>query len=633
MRALLAVAAAQLLADAPGLHGVLVAEVNTLQAALPATASSLVTGLTATGVVKSNTTSNATFLAELARAQLPAAVVTKFRELTLATSVKFEAFHVQIAHGAASGTWLVGAARRTGATVEWAYVSAVASGHLVQQTQQVSHCHHCWLVAHCCHHSTVNRGMTTAEVQEVQQALEATAHKQLLASLPSTAELVALDRPDALALLKQAVAAEVADLARLERKVAGAKASTTVEAIVGRGFTVFDTSGDVQQLSGVPTDKVDELAAMVAAQMQVPAAFSASLHDVVQEAALFDDDAWHMWQLVFAASQGSCRYATLLSRKASPASLDLFVASFSATFAFAPDMFVYTTSKSVLGGLFSSSSMHIRFQPHALSTSDLQLLFDFFDIVATRKFAQVLAIPLPASPSLAIDTSLSAGAASSALTGNNTDLLSSAIDQVLAEWNKVVAALKSSESTSITQELMNRGFSSFLNAGQVQRGDGLPAADLGAFVQHLQERLQIPPERQTDFKDVLEELQWFDDNTWVMWKVAFDMNHQGKAKYVCLLSRHRAAEQKYDFLIADIEQTFAFAPDLFIMREQKSVLGGIWSSDKVKFKYVPHPASQNDIEFVFDYFTLIAFKRFAQILNLANIPADPDLHNGTAVVV
>jgi len=431
---------------------------------------------------------------------------------------------------------------------------------------------------------------------------------------------------DPLELLKKAIASEADDLSRLKDKLKATSKTEMVQHIVARGFTEFDEAGDVQQISGVDEDKLSLLFKMIGSDIKLPAEFTDGVNNALEDCKLFDSNVWHMWQFVFSVNgKGTCRYATVLSRRDEKTNkYDFFIANFAAEFAFAPDVFVYNTKKSYLGGLFGSSKMHVVKHPHIVSTQDVQVLFDFFDIAAYQKFAAVLKIPVTLeaqnegalvlrddSPTLGDDPP-------------KGDLLTSAIDNALGEWNKIVDTLKSSSKTSISQEIMNRGYKSFLNAGQVQKGDGLPEHLLGDFISHLNERMKIPAERQKDFQDVLQEVQWFDQNTWVMWKVAFDMNKKGQAKYVCVLSRHRPDDKKYDFLIADIEQSFQFAPDLFIMKQSKSILGGIWSSEKVKFKYVPHAASQQDIQFVFDYFTLVAFKRFAQFLNMANIPDDPN---------
>lgn len=94
------------------------------------------------------------------------------------------------------------------------------------------------------------------------------------------------------------------------------------------------------------------------------------------------------------------------------------------------------------------------------------------------------------------------------------------------------------------------------------------------------------------------------------------------------MARHDQANKKCDFLLGDIQATFKLAPDVFIIRKAKSYLGGMWSSSSDVLKEVPRGLTEEDLQMVFDFFEVVAFKRFADIMGL-NPPMPPSPTNST----
>ena len=88
-------------------------------------------------------------------------------------------------------------------------------------------------------------------------------------------------------------------------------------------------------------------------------------------------------------------------------------------------------------------------------------------------------------------------------------------------------------------------------------------------------------------------------------------------------------DEKIDVLFLTIGQEFALADNYFVISESKSILGGIFSSTKLKFKKIPAGISTEQLMFVSDYFSLLAYQ---QIALAEGITAPPDPSFPTAVV-
>ena len=65
-----------------------------------------------------------------------------------------------------------------------------------------------------------------------------------------------------------------------------------------------------------------------------------------------------------------------------------------------------------------------------------------------------------------------------------------------------------------------------------------------------------------------------------MFRTMFSVDQGGNDKYVCIMTiRHPG--NKYSFLVADMTATFALSPDLLLIRHTTSILGGLFSSEKI----------------------------------------------------
>ena len=64
-----------------------------------------------------------------------------------------------------------------------------------------------------------------------------------------------------------------------------------------------------------------------------------------------------------------------------------------------------------------------------------------------------------------------------------------------------------------------------------------------------------------------------------------------------------------------MNNNFEIAPDLLIMRDSKSILGGMFGSSRERIERVPHSMTPDDLQEMLDFFDLIAFERFMKLFD------------------
>jgi hypothetical protein len=248
---------------------------------------------------------------------------------------------------------------------------------------------------------------------------------------------------------------------------------------------------------------------------------------------------------------------------------------------------------------------YIKEVPKNVTQADVEAVFNFFKAAAYENL--IAAIQVPSSiRSLGI-----------------FDFMKSATDmvgQVTNAWGGVVNAFKSSSSSTIKEQLAGKGFSKFLQDATFKITNGLQAQYLDKYLDRLGQSLKIPADKNVDFKNTVEEIAWTDSSIWNLFNVVFDKDKGGNCKYISLLAKRDETTDKYYFIIANIDSTFSLAPDVLIINNQKSSLGGLFSSNKDVQKNVPRSITQEDVQTVINFFFVCAFKTFSDALGLKVTP-------------
>merc|ERR1711933_120609 len=107
-----------------------------------------------------------------------------------------------------------------------------------------------------------------------------------------------------------------------------------------------------------------------------------------------------------------------------------------------------------------------------------------------------------------------------------------------------------------------------------------------------------------------------------MGNTQFSIGKGGSDTAFTMFTRNRQSEQKLDVLFLTCSQEFTKADNYFVISESRSILGGIWSSTKLKFKRIPAGITDQDLMFVADYFQLLAYQQIA-LASGEKTPPDP----------
>jgi hypothetical protein len=126
----------------------------------------------------------------------------------------------------------------------------------------------------------------------------------------------------------------------------------------------------------------------------------------------------------------------------------------------------------------------------------------------------------------------------------------------------------------------------------------------------------MPAGRQQDLNNILMDTMYIDSTTWVAYQLQFAINSGGTCKSVTILAHHDSTAGKTDYFVADVQASFTLAPDLFVISESHSSFGGLFSSSSEKIVYRPRGITLDDTQALYDFFEIVAFKRFAEMIGV-----------------
>ena len=83
---------------------------------------------------------------------------------------------------------------------------------------------------------------------------------------------------------------------------------------------------------------------------------------------------------------------------------------------------------------------------------------------------------------------------------------------------------------------------------------------------------------------------------------------------MCVLAKHDKVLKKSNWLVADFKASFQLAPNLLVVQEKTSVLGGLWSETSERIVEIPASLTLDQLYIVFEFFEIVTFQRFAEII-------------------
>lgn len=132
--------------------------------------------------------------------------------------------------------------------------------------------------------------------------------------------------------------------------------------------------------------------------------------------------------------------------------------------------------------------------------------------------------------------------------------------------------------SEIVNRIVGNGFTYFKQEAQISSLKGVSDSVLDKYIDHLENSIQLPTQYRKDFKETMSQIVWMDRNTWNVFNIMFSRGSGGSCRYVCIMARHDDTTQKTEWLTADITGSFKLADDVLIVRESKSILGGMFGS-------------------------------------------------------
>lgn len=196
------------------------------------------------------------------------------------------------------------------------------------------------------------------------------------------------------------------------------------------------------------------------------------------------------------------------------------------------------------------------------------------------------------------------------------DLATKGIKAVTDGFKGIVDAFKTTKTSEVKEVLVGKGFKNFSASAQMNKVVGLQASYFETFKQHLYERIQVPEERKKDLDYVLQDFEYMDEQTWTTYKMAFNTNDGGDCKFVAILANRNSTSQKINMLITDVKAGFKLAPNTMVIKEARSYVGGIYSSDITKYQDVDRSITEDELKAVFNFFTVVVFKSFGDAVGI-----------------
>jgi hypothetical protein len=188
--------------------------------------------------------------------------------------------------------------------------------------------------------------------------------------------------------------------------------------------------------------------------------------------------------------------------------------------------------------------------------------------------------------------------------------LSKAVSAVAGAWKDVVTALKSSSSTTITR-IVRFGFTHFSQKSSVLKVMNIPADRATQFINALIIDYNIPPEGSFALA-----LTYSDDFDWTPSEFLYSPERNGNYRSLTLFKNGDSLSNTASFFIVDINADWQLAPDLLLIQKSKSILGGLFESNKQSIQEIPHSLTLDEVTKLQQFFMLVAMGNLASTLHL-----------------
>jgi hypothetical protein len=160
-----------------------------------------------------------------------------------------------------------------------------------------------------------------------------------------------------------------------------------VQRIIGLGFKNFQQDMEIFYIKNLEISHYPAFIDNLLSQRTIKADMQPTIREFLEVSQYTDIGIWNMYRVLYSVDSSSdASYLCILTSRVSDTKISVYMSLMQNNFEVAPDMLILKSSKSSWGGLFSSDSVKIVETPHIMGPEDLQVLLDFFDLIAMQRF-------------------------------------------------------------------------------------------------------------------------------------------------------------------------------------------------------------------------------------------------------
>ncbi|KAG0207654.1 hypothetical protein BGX28_001172 [Mortierella sp. GBA30] len=206
------------------------------------------------------------------------------------------------------------------------------------------------------------------------------------------------------------------------------------------------------------------------------------------------------------------------------------------------------------------------------------------------------------------------------LTDPRFQMIVESIKQFAESWEKQAKVLASSVSSTVQRKVC-LGFDAVSYKADSFVMTDVPKSKIMAALRRIMKANGLPNDR--NINNVALGIQYSTNFSWVG-SDFFYKDSNGNQAFLFLAKHGNQKKKTVDVVYSRVRSDFLLAQDMFVVREHKSYLWGLWKSDKTYINHIPHTMTLNDEMILEKFFQMIAFKQMA-IATRVRAPKMPDL--------
>ena len=188
------------------------------------------------------------------------------------------------------------------------------------------------------------------------------------------------------------------------------------------------------------------------------------------------------------------------------------------------------------------------------------------------------------------------------------------VSAVSDTYKKVVDAFKTGVKSTVVKTVIKDGFEKFAGTGKTKVLKGIKEeTGWDKFKKNTLKNMKLPQKYVDEVEAILDEAEYSEGAAWNEFDMLFAVDSvKDNCKFCSIIVNHREEDERFDVVYTDIQSDFKLAPDIEVIHKSKSILGGIFSSEKDVERRVPKNLNQNELTMIFSFFQMISYKLILQ---------------------